>query len=433
MSRIGKQLVDGLEPLWIEKNVGGEIVQKPQKLSAGELSGFLSTQHNKDENRPRLRFNEMTLMAELDHLQVPVTEAELLYIQLSKKGGEISQKHAQDAIRDAALDYSFDPVKESLLRIRDTSDIKTADITQLATHYLGVGDELSNRQLAVCAIGAVRRVFEPGCKHDTCLVIHSEEQGLGKSTFWNRLASDEFFNDTAQSNDKDFLLATHQCWLYELAEIETVTSNKAIGALRGLLSSPMDVFRAPYAAAVEKHRRRGIFVGSVNKTDFLRDPYGTRRWHVISLPRGHSIPLDRLDNGGRDSFWKAAILAMENGAANWLSKEMEELSEVRNRSFKEELVYQSRLADWLAGGLNFKGQPWDKQPFSTDDALHLSGCRDRSAIEKRHKDAAADALRSLGFMHKQIREGKFQTWKWFALSHNPCHMSSECSSNKSGQ
>ena len=100
---------------------------------------------------------------------------------------------------------------------------------------------------------------------------------------------------------------------------------------------------------------------------------------------------------------------------------------------KQELVYQSRLADWLAGGLNFKGQPWDKQPFSTDDALHLSGCRDRSAIEKRHKDAAADALRSLGFMHKQIREGKFQTWKWFALSHNPCHMSSECSSNKSGQ
>ena len=144
----------------------------------------------------------------------------------------------------------------------------------------------------------------------TCLVIHSEEQGRGKSTFWNRLASDEFFNDTAQSNDKDFLLATHQCWLYELAEIETVTSNKAIGALRALLSSPMDVFRAPYAAAVEKHRRRGIFVGSVNKTDFLRDPYGTRRWHVIPLPRGHLIPLDRLDNGGRESF---CVLAFESG------------------------------------------------------------------------------------------------------------------------
>ena len=130
------------------------------------------------------------------------------------KGGDISQKHAQDAIRDAALDYSFDPVREYLLGVRDNPDIEPADITQLSTHFLGVADELSNRQLAAFAIGAVRRVFKPGCKHDTCLVLHSEEQGKGKSTFWNELASDPFFNDTGQSNDKDFLLATHQCWLY---------------------------------------------------------------------------------------------------------------------------------------------------------------------------------------------------------------------------
>ena len=48
-----------------------------------------------------------------------------------KKGGDNLPKHAQDAIRDAALDYSFDPVKESLLQIRDNTDIKSADITQL--------------------------------------------------------------------------------------------------------------------------------------------------------------------------------------------------------------------------------------------------------------------------------------------------------------
>ena len=159
-----------------------------------------------------------------------------------------------------------------MISVRDNPDIKPADITQLATHYLGIGDELSNKELAVSAIGAVKRRFYPGTKHDTCLVIHSEEQGKGKSTFWNELASDPFFNDTGQTNDKDFLLATHQCWHYELAEIETVTGNKAIGALRQLLSSKKDLFRAPYAAAVEEHKRRGIFVGSVNKTDFLRDP-----------------------------------------------------------------------------------------------------------------------------------------------------------------
>ena len=185
MGHIGKQLINGMEPLWVPKKVGGELVYKPQKLSAGELSVVLSDQHNSDKSNPRLRFNEMTLMAELDGVPIPVSEAELLYVQISKKGGDISQKHAQDAIRDAAFDFSFDPVKEYLIGVRDNPEIEPADITQLATHYLGIGDELSNKALAVSSIGAVKRRFYPGTKHDTCLVIHSEEQGKGKSSFWN--------------------------------------------------------------------------------------------------------------------------------------------------------------------------------------------------------------------------------------------------------
>lgn len=428
MGRIGKQLINGMEPLWVPKKVGGELVHKPQKLSAGELSVVLSDLHNSDESSPRLRFNEMTLMAELDGVSIPVSEAELLYVQISKKGGEISQKHAQDAIRDAAFDFSFDPVKEYLISVRDNPDIKPADITQLSTHYLGIGDELSNKALAVSSIGAVKRRFYPGTKHDTCLVIHSEEQGKGKSSFWNALASDPFFNDTGQSNDKDFLLATHQCFLYELAEIETVTGNRAIGALRQLLSSKKDLFRAPYAAAMEEHKRRGIFVGSVNKTDFLRDPYGTRRWHVISLPPGHSIPLERLENGGRDSFWKAAVLAMERGEPNYLSKDWEELSEARNLAFKEELLYEGRFAAWVSGSLKFQGQPWNGQPFTTDDALHFSGCRDRGSIEEKHKRAAADALRSLGFKYTLRRIGGFRIWVWVSSDHR--HLGGEKSSEK---
>lgn len=430
MGRLGKQLTCGLPQGWTVKTRGDEEVKEPRKLKPGELSACLTQQFNSSEETPRLRFNEMTLMAELDAAQIPVPESELLYVQCSKKGWDIAKVAAQDALRDSALDFSFDPVKESLVAIRDDSTIKPADITQLASHYLGIDDELSNRQLAVCAIGAVKRVFFPGCKHDTCLVLHSEKQGEGKSTFWNELATDEFFNDTAQSGDKDFLLATHQCWIYELAEIETVTSGRAIGALRALVSSKKDTFRAPYAAAPEKRPRRGIFVGSVNQTDFLRDPYGTRRWHVISLPPGHSIPLKRLDNGGRESFWKAAILAMEAGEQNWLSKEWEELSEARNKAFKEELLFEGRLAAWLAGGVGFKGTPWDRKPFTTDDALHNSGCRDRSAIGQRDKRAATEALRSLGFEYKQMRVAGFQVWVWVSPDH--CHLIGKELSEKEG-
>ena len=75
MGRIGKQLISGLPDCWVTKTVGGEPVRKSQKLSAGDLSVFLCDQHNKDASHPRLRFNEMTLMAELDEVPVPVSEA----------------------------------------------------------------------------------------------------------------------------------------------------------------------------------------------------------------------------------------------------------------------------------------------------------------------------------------------------------------------
>ena len=82
---------------------------------------------------------------------------------------------------------------------------------------------------------------------------------------------------------------------------------------------------------------------------------------------------------------------MERGEVNYLPKDWEELSKARNLAFKEGLVYESRLAEWLFEGLKFKGQQWEGHPFSTDDVLHFSGCRDRSAIDKRHKDAAMEA------------------------------------------
>ena len=434
MGRLGKKLISALPNLWVTKTVNGEPVSKPQRLGPGELSVFFAGQFNSDKKQPSLRHNELTLMAELHGETIPVKEAELLYVQVSKKGGDISQKHAQDALRDAALDHSFDPVKDYLISVRDNPDIEPADIHKLATRFLGLNDNLANHQLAVNAIGAVRRVFEPGCKHDTVCIIHSIGQGKKKSTFWEMLASRPFFNDSAQTSDKDFLLNTHKCWLYELAEIESVTTVKGIAALKGVLSNAVDNFRPPYGAAIEEHPRRSIYVGTVNKTDFLRDPTGTRRFHVVPLPEGHRIPFGELENGGRDSFWKAAVLAYKRGDKNWLSDELEGLSEARNRGFREELIYESRFTAWLAGGVDYQGTPWDGKPFTTDDILHRSGCRDRSAIEQRHKNYATEALRSIGgFEFKQVRVARMQIWMWVPLSHDPCHMTSENLSEKAGQ
>ncbi|BCV01868.1 MAG: hypothetical protein CM15mV46_790 [Caudoviricetes sp.] len=51
-----------------------------------------------------------------------------------------------------------------------------------------------------------------------------------------------------------------------------------------------DVYRVPYGKVAEKFKRRGIIVGTSNKTDgFLVDETGNRRFWCFKKPRGQFL------------------------------------------------------------------------------------------------------------------------------------------------
>ncbi len=58
------------------------------------------------------------------------------------------------------------------------------------------------------------------------------------------------------------------CFIYELAELETLTTKKAVGEVKGLLSSSIDTFRPPYGRNVIKAPRPSVLVGTVNEDFF---------------------------------------------------------------------------------------------------------------------------------------------------------------------
>ena len=51
-------------------------------------------------------------------------------------------------------------------------------------------------------IGSVRRIFEPGAKHDTATVLMGH-QGCGKSTFWKILGGAFFSDSLGDLSNKD--------------------------------------------------------------------------------------------------------------------------------------------------------------------------------------------------------------------------------------
>ena len=144
--------------------------------------------------------------------------------------------------------------------------------------------------MSAMVLAAVARIYDPGSKFDT-MVVFKGEQGKGKSTSLRKLFGPQLLVDTQQPKHKDQILVLHRCWCYEAAELDYMTSRKESGLIKGLLSSAVDTFLAPYGRFIEAHPRRSIMVGTCNRDDFLRDATGHRRFLVIETGQ---IDCDRM-------------------------------------------------------------------------------------------------------------------------------------------
>lgn len=193
-------------------------------------------------------------------------------------------------------------------------------------------------------LSAVARALTPGCKVDTALVLVGG-QGAGKSTFFRVLAG-KWFGDTAvdlESKDAQMQLAA--TWVYELGELDHVTSRAHAGRIKAFLTSPVDTYRPPYGRSVEVIPRSNVIVGSTNEAQFLNDPTGDRRFWCVQVGR---VDLETLARE-RDQLWAEAVAAFEGGEGWWLSREAED---ARSDAAEEHRIvdpWEEVVRDWLSG------------------------------------------------------------------------------------
>ncbi|HKQ68262.1 MAG TPA: virulence-associated E family protein [Polyangiaceae bacterium] len=129
-------------------------------------------------------------------------------------------------------------------------------------------------------ISAVARIFKPGCKVDTMLVLEGP-QGLKKSTTMRTIFSDKWFSDTPLDlNSKDRFVGLRHNWCHEFAELDAL-GKAEVARVKSFLSSQSDDFRPPYGKSNVKVERRCIFVGTVNDSEYLRDATGNRRFWPV--------------------------------------------------------------------------------------------------------------------------------------------------------
>ena len=164
-------------------------------------------------------------------------------------------------------------------------------------------------------VGAVARIYKPGCKLDTMLVFEGG-QGDFKSTAIRVLFGDEWFSDSKLTiGDKDALAQMQGKWAYEMAEMDA--HRKADDtAFKQFITTQVDRVRWHYGKRAEDVPRQCIFVGTTNMSQYGKDETGMRRIWPLEVGMVDLAKLREL----RDQLWAEAVALFRQGVTWWVDK-----------------------------------------------------------------------------------------------------------------
>jgi hypothetical protein len=235
-------------------------------------------------------------------------------------------------VSDAAHLNGFHPVRDYLDSLQ--WDGKPRVDRWLVT-YAGAEDSDYVRAVsAIKLIAAVRRVRQPGCKFDEMMIFEQPLQGTDKSSALAILAveQDWFTDDLPLTADSKRLIeATRGKWIVECAELSGM-KKADIAHLTAMLSRRVDRARMAYGRLPVDVPRQFVPFGTTNKTEYLRDTTGNRRYWPVQVQR---FDLDALRRD-RDQLWAEASVREAKGESIRLRRELWPLAAQQQ---------QQRLAD----------------------------------------------------------------------------------------
>jgi len=266
-------------------------------------------------------------------------------------------------------------------------------------------------------VGAVARIYKPGCKLDTMLVLEGG-QGDFKSTSIRALFGDEWFSDSKLTiGDKDALAQMQGKWAYEMAEMDA--HRKADDtAFKQFLTTQVDRVRWHYGKRAEDVPRQCIFVGTTNMEQYGKDETGMRR--VWPCEVGF-VDLDKI-RSQRDQLWAEAGALFRQGVSWWVDKRVYALEPDDEplidrpwsefELFQEQGDHRQNVDAWEEPILKFITDN-NKLPYYTTaqimgGALLLDKARWTPLEQKR----VAAILRRLGFRTKKVGPKKARVNGW---------------------
>ena len=217
---------------------------------------------------------------------------------ITAKGSDI-----ETAVINTSFKSMFHPIRAKLDSL--IHDGKNR-IDTLFIDYFGAEDSDYHRAVSrIWLIGAVARIYEPGMKFDFVPILEGA-QGRKKSSFSEALAMG-FFTEIHKgdfSDDKKLVERLSGAWIAEVPELSAISPYE-MESVKALISSREDKIRPSYARWSEKFPRQSVFIGTINKSEYLLDESGNRRFWPVKTSRDADISKLRIEV---EQIWAEAVV-----------------------------------------------------------------------------------------------------------------------------
>lgn len=204
-----------------------------------------------------------------------------LLIMLRTQKISISDKDFGVLIRSSFV-KKYNPIIEYFESLPEWDEIN--HIKNLCSFIKTDDNEEFEYQLEKWLTRAVKAVFTSDYSNKHCFVLTSQEQHIGKSSFFRYLTPNslkDYFTESLNT-DKDSRIKLAMNFIINLDELAQ-HNKKTLDSFKSMMSLNDITDRLPYGKKQERLKRMASFTGSTNKTEFLIDETGNVRWIVFEV------------------------------------------------------------------------------------------------------------------------------------------------------
>lgn len=305
-------------------------------------------------------YNQITKDNEIKGLSCEGLSNQMMDIHsmANKYGFKVSLDFIGKSISRIAEKYKYNPVTNFLNECEFNWDEKPGRIKQLCdtlevTEWFST--ELRDKLVIKWLLNVANIPFNEGNSNTEGTLVIQGDQGIGKTT-WIKLLVPIYLKTGLEldPSDKDKVYNCIKYWVVELGELDaTMKADQA--KLKAFITESVDEIRRPYAIAPERYPRKTAFYGTVNKSEFLKDETGDRRYWVIPVK---DINIDAMKEIDIPQLWGEVMHLLKSNtiSLNLTKDELKELNN-SNKDFRAKGALQIAIEEGFNWNLDKKY--WD--------------------------------------------------------------------------